>query len=119
MKQKDDENLFYNIDGFNSIFSNRAGKEGGIAVYIKDTIQFKILKTNMASSEIGRINITDKKDSSFTVLVIYRPLNKSTTLFLIELEQIIANIGNKEKLTLIIYIKIDILKKSITSKYFI
>lgn len=54
----DDENKFYAINGYNSIFLNRINRGGGIAVYIKDTVSFKTINTNTQFMESLQVELS-------------------------------------------------------------
>lgn len=43
----DGENSFYEIEGFNPVFLNREGKGVGIALYVRNTLQFKNIAVQM------------------------------------------------------------------------
>lgn len=77
----DDENNFYLLPGFNSIFLNRAGRGGGIAVYIKENINFNMTNIQSESYETLRIDIA-KNNKTTTIIPIYRPPTKTSMLSL-------------------------------------
>ena len=110
----DEENNYYLINGFNSIFVNREGRGGGIAVYIAEELEYTITKLNVVSFESIQFDIkTNQQVISF--IPVYRPPAKSTTEFIYELETIINRINSKQPLIVIGDVNIDILRKSITS----
>lgn len=113
-----EENSFYTIDGFNTTFLNREGKGGGIAIYIRDSIQYETINVNITSAEILQVEIQYSTHKTLTILPIYRPPNKSITLFLNEIEQIVYQVSRKNKVILLGDINIDIQKiNTNTTKY--
>lgn len=89
---KNDNSTLYNIDGYNSIFQNREfspGHEGGgVALYIKNNLQYKIrqdlMSTNPAIYEslFCEVGTVSKKS---IVGVIYRPPGTDVDTFNAEL----------------------------------
>lgn len=72
------ENSLYNIPGFNSIFLNREGKGGGIAIYIKENIDYVQISLNSNSFEIMQIDV--KINNHITSLLsVYRPPDKKVS----------------------------------------
>lgn len=90
----DDENNFYSLHGFNSTFLNREGRGGGIAVYVKENINFKTTNINTDSYETLRIDI-NKNNKTTTVIPIYRPPHQNINTFTNELDLSISNINRK------------------------
>lgn len=112
----DDENRFYNIEGFNSIFLNRGSRGGGVAVYIAENLFFTKTSLNTNSFEIIQIviNINNKTTS---LLSLYRPPSANILMFIKELDEIINNIKKKQNIILVGNINIDILRENATTTY--
>lgn len=68
--QKTEENL-YTIKGYNSIYNSRESRAGGIALYIKENIPFKVL----INKTIRRIEILsiETEENKVAITLIYRP----------------------------------------------
>lgn len=114
----DEENELYSIDGFNSIFLNREGKGSGIAIYIRDHMQYETMNINMISAEILQVEIQYVTHNTLTVFPTYRTPNKSISQFLNEIEQILYHVSKINKIILIGDINIDIQKTNTnTTKY--
>lgn len=113
----DDETQLYNLHGYNSIFLNRDGRGGGIAVYIKEGIHFETITIKSTSFETIRVDITIN-NKNITVIAIYRPPCQNINTFVNELDQAISNINKKIETIIIGDMNIDIKKRStITTKY--
>lgn len=78
---------FYNINGFNSIFSCRNDRPGaGIVMYIRNDLNFELTKTDKSNFEFHYIQIKLKDFSNNHVTAIYRPPNTDIDKFFDELE---------------------------------
>lgn len=113
----DNENDLYSINGFNSIFLNRGGNGGGIAVYIKDNIAFTTISLNVKSFEVIQIDL-NFDNQIVSLLSIYRPPSSNIKEFLNEIDKTINTINKKQELIIVGDMNIDILKQNnITIKY--
>lgn len=110
----DNENKFYNIKGFNSIFFNREGRGGGIALYITEHIHFNQIHLNTNSLEIIQIDI-EINNKTTSLLSIYRPPRENIPSFITELEKIINTIKKKQEIILVGDINIDISRENYTT----
>lgn len=106
----DNENNFYSIKNFNSIFLNREGNGGGIAVYIKENINFTTNNLNTQNFESLHIDLTIGTDL-LTLLPIYRPPRTNIKLFINELEENINQFHKKRAMIVIGDMNIDIAKE--------
>lgn len=108
------ENNIYSIKGFYSIFVNREGKGGGVAIYIKENLNYSqiSLETKSFESIQTDININNK---NISLLSIYRPPDKKVSEFIKELEIIISKINNKQEIIIVGDINIDINKQNKTT----
>lgn len=68
----DEENTFYNISSFNSVFLNRENRGGGIAVYIADHLNFNQINVKGCSLEIIQLDI-EVNNKAISLLSVYRP----------------------------------------------
>ena len=91
-----------NIQGYNYISNHRKDKTGGgVAVYLQDTLDYKILpKCTLSNSEVIEslfIEISVPQGKNTIVGVIYRPPNNRTSDFLELLSSIVSHAtkGNK------------------------
>lgn len=113
----DTENNFYTINGYNSVFQNREGRGGGIAVYINKSIEFTTIPLNTKHCESLRIDVLID-DNIVTLLSLYRPPNQNVNLFTEEIEQCINTISKKQTIVAVGDMNIDILKQNkLTTKY--
>lgn len=110
-----DENALYGIAGFSSIFANREGRGGGIAIYVNENIKYSNIQTHMSSAESLRIDLTTTHDTIISVISIYRPPKLSQKRFLKELEENINNVSKKHELIVVGDMNIDIKKKNTTT----
>lgn len=111
------ENDLYSMKGFNSIFLNRDGNGGGIAVYIKENIAFTTISLNVKSFETIQIDL-NVNNQIITLLPIYRPPALNINEFLAEIDTTINSIKKKRELIIIGDMNIDILKlNNVTIKY--
>lgn len=110
----DEENNLYNMRGFNSIFLNREGRGGGVAVYIKESINFKTTYINTDSYETLRIDII-KNNKTTTIIPIYRPPSQNVNTFTNELDQALSKINKKNETIIIGDMNIDIKRTNITT----
>lgn len=76
----DDENQFYTITNFNSVFLNRNGKGGGIAVYVKENINFTTTHINTTYFETIQIDLSID-NNIITLFPIYRPPRLNTNMY--------------------------------------
>lgn len=110
----DQENRFYNIEGFNSVFLNRENRGGGVAVYIAENINFNEISLHTNSFEAIQIDMN--VDNKITSLIsLYRPPSANIPLFMKELEEIINNVKRKQNIILLGDINIDILRENTTT----
>lgn len=110
----DNENIFYNIHGFNSVFLNRDGKGGGIAVYVKENIEFSKLSTKTKSFELIQLNINTSSEP-LSLLSVYRPPNLKIPEFITELDTVVNNIKKKQEIVIVGDMNIDIKTDNITT----
>lgn len=83
---KDGNTAMYNIRGYNSIFSCRESSNGGLAVYIRDTIEFKLVK-NECFEGFHHINVELMlPGGALDVHGVYRPPSFDFNLFCENLE---------------------------------
>lgn len=66
----DNENQFFQINGYNFVFSNREGRWGGMDIYINEEIHFKTLNINTTSFESMKLELTFNSND---VNIIYHP----------------------------------------------
>lgn len=113
----DNENDLYKIHGFNALFLNRDGRGGGIAVYIKDDINFEVNEIEANSFETISIDLSiNNKTTSF--ISVYRPPHLNINHFIIELDQAISKFNKKNDTIVVGDMNIDIKKTNITqTKY--
>lgn len=114
----DDENQFFVIQGFNSIFLNRAGRGGGIAVFIKENINYETITINTKSYETLRIDITINKQK-IVVIPVYRPPCQNINAFINELDQAISIVSKKKETIIIGDMNIDIKKVNATTTMYL
>lgn len=108
---KDDENRFYSINNFNSVFLNREGNGGGIAVYIKENINFTTTHLNTSYFETMQIDLSiDTK--TITLIPAYRPPHQNANMFINELEQIINKTPKNRVMIVVGDININIANES-------
>lgn len=50
---RDNKNNFCKITGFKSLTTNREGRRGGIAIYIKENINYSLITTAAETMQIG------------------------------------------------------------------
>lgn len=110
----DNENRFFQINGYRSIFLNREGRGGGIAVYIRDDIYHNTTPLNTVSFETIQVDI-NIKNKIITLFPIYRPPSQNVTTFVTELDTIINNVHEKQQLIIVGDMNVDILKENITT----
>lgn len=113
----DNENDLYKIHGFNALFLNRDGRGGGIAVYIKDDINFEVNEIEANSFETISIDLSiNNKTTSF--ISVYRPPHLNINHFIIELDQAISKFNKKNDTIVVGDMNIGIKKTNITqTKY--
>lgn len=108
---KDNQKALYNIKSFRPIFNTREhNQSGGIAMYVKDNIKFKIIESQnlFKTAEIIQIYI---KQTDTNILAIYRINKTNINTFNNELEDFLQkNIG--QKFIIIGDINIDNLKNN-------
>lgn len=109
-----DEQHAFNIPGFNSYFSNRIGRGGGVAVYIREHLMHTFVDINTISFESMLINVTNKHNS-FSLFIIYRPPKNNVNEFVIELDKTINTVKNKQDIIIIGDMNINILNQNITT----
>lgn len=110
----DNENNIFNINGFNSLFLNRDGRGGGIALYVRESLTY--LQSNIKTISFESIQIDiNTKSNNYSLICIYRPPKNNVKEFIIELDKLINNIKNKQDIIIIGDINIDILKQNITT----
>lgn len=110
----DNENRFYEINGYNSIFLNREGRGGGIAVYIRDDIHHNSTLLNTVSLESIQVDI-QIQNKTITLFPIYRPPSQNVNTFVAELDTIINNLQKKQDVIIAGDMNVDILKENITT----
>lgn len=110
----DNENNFYNIQGFNSIFLNREGRGGGIAVYIAESLTFNHITLTTNSFEIVQTDVNINKNT-LSLLSVYRPPHKTIPPFINELDTFINNIKKKQNILLVGDVNIDLLRENSTT----
>lgn len=115
----DDENKFYAINGYNSIFLNRINRGGGIAVYIKDTVSFKTFITNTQFMESLQVDLSISIDKIITILACYRPPNLNVKNFIKELDNCINNINKRQDIILTGDMNLDIISNNMSSKNYL
>lgn len=114
----DQENRFYNIKGFYSIFLNRENRGGGVAVYIAENLNFNQISLNINSFEAILIDININNNIT-SLLSIYRPPSANIPQFIKELETVIKTIKRKQNIILVGDINIDILRENLTTKTYL
>lgn len=113
----DEESNLYSLHGFNSIFLNREGRGGGIAVYVKETINFEKTNITTNSYETLRIDININNKTT-TVIPVYRPPSQNINTFTNELDQAISNINKRNQTIIIGDMNVDLKKtNTTTTKY--
>lgn len=114
----DQENRFYNIKGFYSIFLNRENRGGGVVVYIAENLNFNQISLNINSFEAILIDININNNIT-SLLSIYRPPSANIPQFIKELETVIKTIKRKQNIILVGDINIDILRENLTTKTYL
>ncbi|ESO11191.1 hypothetical protein HELRODRAFT_183432 [Helobdella robusta] len=89
------------INGFNFVGKNRSGRHGGgVGLFVKDDIIFKIRNDLMISNELElfaiEVGISSKNNS--LIIVTYRPPHCSKKVYMKQLEQVLLAINNEKKL---------------------
>ncbi|ESO03495.1 hypothetical protein HELRODRAFT_173799 [Helobdella robusta] len=89
------------INGFNFVGKNRSGRHGGgVGLFVKDDIIFKIRNDLMISNELElfaiEVGISSKNNS--LIIVTYRPPHYSKKVYMKQLEQVLLAINNEKKL---------------------
>lgn len=113
----DDEKYNYKIPNYNSFFCcNDNYRSGGIAIFIKDTLDVKVIDCKMQSSDILLLELYFSK-CIFSLLGIYRLQESLEVTFINELKSIL----NKLKTNTVIVgdINIDIKKQTRESELFL
>lgn len=102
---------FYGINGFQSFFSGRKDEDrgGGLAVYIKDSLQCDVLKCYDTSFNELWLKITLQDSSLFYLACYYRPLWTDKNLFLMNVELFMSKYSN-EKCMIVGDINLDMLQ---------
>lgn len=108
----DDENQFYTITNFNSVFLNRNGKGGGIAVYVKENINFTTTHINTTYFETIQIDLSID-NNIITLFPIYRPPRHNTNMFINELEQIINTIHKNRVMIVVGDMNVDVANEAV------
>lgn len=106
----ENENPLYKIEGYASEFYNRVNiKGGGIAIYVKNDIQYSILRKeqNSISMHESMYCVLNFKGDKINILVIYRPPDTNKDKFLRELEKDLGTCNERENLILVGDINID------------
>lgn len=104
----DNENQFYQINGYNSVFLNREGRGGGIAIYINEDLHFKNLNSNTTSFESMKLELIFNSNDVITIVPCYRPPNMNIKTFIDELDQSLNEINKKQGIILVGDMNIDI-----------
>lgn len=111
-----DEEKYFKIEGYNSEFESRTGRGGGVALYIKEHIQYKRLK----SQEIEKCDVVELilKKTKTKIIGIYRPPSKQDENFFIE---DIDRITEKYNKSVIIMgdMNIDLLEETAATKKYL
>ena len=103
---QNEETQIYQIPNFSNVFLNRDSRGGGIAVYIRENINFTKTEINSKYYETLQIDLSIN-NNKFTIFPIYRPPKLNVKHFINELDNIINTINNKQNLILIGDINID------------
>ena len=84
------------LDGYNMIRKDRSRKGGGVCMYLRSSINYKI-RSDLKLSELEAVcvEITQPHSQPFIVATVYRPPNASLDFF-DHLEKLIKEIENKE-----------------------
>lgn len=96
----DEENCLYTIQNFNGVFLNRKNKGGGIAVYMRNDINFTVKLLNTKSFESLALEMCIEK-IPIILMPIYRPPSLNVKDFINELE-LNMNLINKGKVLLVV-----------------
>lgn len=81
-----------NIPGFKLIRNDRHGRGGGVAFYIKNSIQFSVLATPLVNSPLEQLWISAKVEGKKLCLgTLYRPPNTNLNNCLEDLESVLVN----------------------------
>ncbi|XP_075150930.1 uncharacterized protein LOC142225039 [Haematobia irritans] len=97
---------------------NIEGNGGGIAIYVKESITYNIIRENTITFESLRINVFINK-IQLSLLAIYRPPRTSRNQFIEELEQCICKVKRNDALFIVGDVNINILsdRDKTTSTY--
>lgn len=99
----DDIEHLYRITGFNMFTKNRNRQGGGVAIYIKDNINCKVIDDiSIANDCYESCFVECESVSSFIVGVIYRRPNSDINVFNIMLEDLLGKIKLTKKLCYIL-----------------
>lgn len=90
---KENRSRFYNIPGYISVFSCRSNSSGGIAVFIREGLNFDV-KANTEDNGLHHIEVVVQAvQSRITIHGIYRPPGFDTENFLSFVEQLISSLN--------------------------
>ncbi|KAL1376335.1 hypothetical protein pipiens_016954 [Culex pipiens pipiens] len=88
---KQGRSQYYNIPGYHSAFSCRKTSAGGLAIFVRNDLNFEA-KTNVADGGFHHISVkVDKSPSSVFVHGLYRPPSDDTSRLFSAIEEILAN----------------------------
>ena len=85
------------ISGFNIVRSDRSRKGGGVCIYLRDSINYKIRKDLIPDGlEAVCLEICKTNSRSFIVISVYRPSNSSSEFFS-AFENLIKSVDDENK----------------------
>lgn len=88
----------YSIDGYNAIFSSRESSHGGLAVYIRKTLTYQLILSEV-EHDCHYICIKLKHlGKTIDLLAIYRPPSFPFEAFMIKIDAILSNGSNAHKI---------------------
>lgn len=89
----ENETEYYNISGYNSEFCSREIRGGGVAVYLREDINYNlIMNKNLNKCSYLHVDILSAK---INLIALYRPPDVKYELFSNDLENIIRELNNK------------------------
>lgn len=115
---KDEENGFYQLDGFQRETLNRSSKKrgGGIIMFIRNNINHQRVPSSTISFESIKIQFTEENKTT-NMIAIYRPPGFSKVSFIEELGNDLKEMKKNEEYIVMGDINIDVKKSKLNISY--
>lgn len=92
---KESRSNFYNIPGYQSTYSCRRNSAGGVAVFVRDGLNFSV-KANATDDGYHHVGVEIQTSPSVTVYGIYRPPGYDISRFISHMELILSSLDSKQ-----------------------